>query len=64
MYPLLPFYPLPPQTEEKIAKNRDKADIDKLNYMLDEKNTYMHYFKNEEAKGKEKEVEATKSNVK
>ena len=35
----------------------------KLEHLLDEKNTYMHYFKNEEIKHQEKIDEATRSNV-
>ncbi len=37
--------------------------MDKLKDLLEEKNTYMHYFKNDDVKQKEKEDELTRTNV-
>ena len=51
------------QTENRICKNINHADIDRLKDQLEEKNTYMNYFKKDEVKEKEKEDEMTKTHV-
>ena len=39
------------------------SDLQKIEHMLNEKNTYMHHFKNDTVKAVEKEELATKTNV-
>ena len=51
------------QVEDRISKGKDHAQLDNLKDLLAEKNTYMHYFKNEDVKTQEKFCEHSKTNV-
>eukprot|EP00347_Sterkiella_histriomuscorum_P000440 403375856 len=45
--------------ENRVSKTKDHQDLDQLKEQLAEKNTYMHYFKNEDVKTQEKFTENT-----
>ena len=38
------------QVEDRISKGKDHEELEKLKDLLNEKNTYMHYYKNEDVK--------------
>ena len=51
------------QTEFKTSKHRDQEEIEKMQDLLDTKNTYMSYFKKEEIKSREELEEKTRTHV-
>lgn len=44
-------------TEGRICHHKNHKEIEEMQDKLEGKNTYMHYFKNEEAKIKEEEMQ-------
>lgn len=51
------------QVEDRISKGKDHANLEKLKDLLNEKNTYMHYYKNEDVKTQERFCEHNTTKV-
>lgn len=47
------------KVEDRISRPRDHQDLQKMQDLLNEKNTYMNYYKKEEVKTKERFHEHT-----
>ena len=50
-------------TEARICQHKNHLEIEKMQDKLEQKNTYMHYFKQDSVKEAEAAAEATKTHV-
>ena len=51
------------KTENRIMKDRDHKEIEKLQHLLDTKNTYFNIYKKDDVKQKEEEEEKAKQDL-